>query len=42
MAVVATARKLVTINFSLRSALGIPRVDIWEAHTRCKSGLLST
>src|SRR5260370_2716774 len=27
-------------NFSLRSALGIPRVDIWEAHTRCKERLM--
>jgi starch phosphorylase len=27
-------------NFSLRSALGIPRVDIWEAHNRCKERLM--
>ena len=27
-------------NFSLRSALGIPRVDIWEVHTRCKERLI--
>jgi starch phosphorylase len=27
-------------NFSLRSALGIPRVDVWEAHVRCKERLI--
>jgi glycogen phosphorylase len=27
-------------NFSLRSALAIPRVDIWEAHSRCKELLI--
>lgn len=27
-------------NFSLRSALGIPRAEIWEAHMQCKQRLI--